>query len=76
MSLMTLMTRKTPLTDARMPGPLVGYPGAEGRWPVRTVTRPGPGPEQRMMMDRVLLSGQLKTEAAASLIHLMDWKET
>ena len=75
MSLMTLMTRKTPLTDARMPGPLGGHPGAEGRWPVRQVTRPGPDPEQTMMMDRVLLSEQLKTEAAASLTHLMDWKK-
>lgn len=69
------MTGLTPRTDARMPGPPGGggHPAAEGRWPVRTGTRPGPGPGTRRRR-RVLVSEQSKTEAATSVIDLMNLK--
>ena len=74
---MSLMTRVTPGTDERMPGPPGGggQAGAEGRWTAMTGTRPGPGPgTQRRRMRRVWVSEQSRTEAAASVIDLIDLK--
>ena len=64
----------TPRTDARMPGPPGGggHPAAAERWPVRTGTRPGPGPGTRRR--RGLGLEQSKTEAATSVIDLMNLK--